>query len=196
MTSSDSSSTVEIRPLRAHDACQAAKIWVSGLQQTIDHIEDLKRKEEIARFFKQSAEQECSKGGCVGPNGEGLVEFWCYKTTAAANCRRMFVAVREDKVLGLVGVKRGMDYRKFPATDDDDYGTFSIWKMSVLERRSGIGRKLIWAVEDWVRQQDDTQKIRLYTGNPIAAMFYVSMGYSVFEMKEHYGVYEKVLQTP
>lgn len=178
-----------IRPLQPQDAAQAAKIWVDGLQQTIDQVEDGKRKGEISKFFKESVNKECTEGGCVGPFGEGLVDFW----NCDSNCCCMFVAMRDATVLGLVGVKRGMDYTKFPAAGDDDYQTFSIWKMSVAERRTGVGRKLMQTAEDWVRQRADSQKIRLFTGNPIAAKFYLSVGFVEAEKKEHYGVYEKAL---
>lgn len=192
MTTTMASSAILIRPLQPQDASQAAKIWVDGLQQTADCIEDPKKKQEISKHFTESAAKECLEGGCVGPKGEGLVEFWC-KENQEADCRRMYVAVRDATVLGLVGVKRGMDYIKFPNNNDEDYSSFSIWKMSVAERRTGVGRKLMQAAEGWVRQQTDAKLIRLFTGNPIAASFYLSVGFVVAEKKEHYGVYEKVL---
>ncbi|KAL3893200.1 MAG: hypothetical protein SGARI_008322, partial [Bacillariaceae sp.] len=141
--------TIAIRPLQPQDAAQAAKIWVDGLQQTADCIEDPKKKQEISKHFTESAEKECAEGGCVGPNGEGLVEFWCKAEGTEDDCRRMFVAVRDTTVLGLVGVKRGMDYTKFPTKEDEDYSSFSIWKMSVAERRTGVGRKLMQAAEEF-----------------------------------------------
>ena len=111
----------------------------------------------------------------------------------------MFVAVRNDTVLGLVGVKRGMHYTEFPNDkESEDYSLFSIWKLSVASsgRRLGIGEKLMNAAEEWVKQQEGSKKIRLYTGNPVAAKFYTSdkLGFTEIEKTDHYGIYEKEIR--
>jgi len=195
MTIDHSAATVRIRPIQPADAARAGQIWVDGLQQTIEAC-PVEKREAMQAHFQKAAEEECAEGGNVGINGKGLIDFWCDETK---DCR-MFVAVRgdQDEVLGLVGVKRGMDYREFP-TDSctEDYSLFSIWKLSVASsgRRLGIGLKLMNAAEMWAREQDASKKIRLYTANPVAASFYTSekLGYTETKKTDHYGIYEKEL---
>ena len=107
----------------------------------------------------------------------------------------------------MVGVNRGMDPAKFPV-DSRDYNTFSVWKMSVAEesRGKGIGKKLMSKAEEWARDQTSSmaggvgaaansnrKRMRLYTANPIAAAFYLRMGFIVEEKTDHYGIYVKKL---
>ena len=196
------SSIIVVRPLHAGDASQASKIWVDGLQQTIDQCQDPVKKEQIKVHFEKAVKDECAPGGMVGVQGEGLVDFWCPggnndDSDEDSRCCIMFVAVRRgrkrEEVLGIVGIKRGMDYQKFPNNNDDDYNTYSIWKMSVSEKRLGIGTKLMNAAEEWVKeqQQQQTQKqkqqppattekrrsssMKLYTGNPIASIGFIEI---------------------
>jgi ribosomal protein S18 acetylase RimI-like enzyme len=123
------------------------------------------------------------------------------------------VAVREDTdtadgekvtnppthvVLGLVGVKRGMDSKEFPTdASKEDYSVFSIWKLSVSDdaRGLGLGRRLMTAAEQWVKGRPNAQVMRLYTGNPIAAKFYTSakIGYEEIVKERYVGTYEKKL---
>jgi len=189
--------TVRIRPIQPADAARAGQIWVDGLQQTMEACPAEKR-EAMQEHFEKTAQKECAEGGIVGINGKGLIDFWCDETKDCC----MFVAVRgdEDEVLGLVGVKRGMDYTTFPTdASTEDYSLFSIWKLSVAfpGRRLGIGLKLMNAAEAWAREQDAGigKKIRLYTANPVAASFYTSekLGYTETKKTDHYGIYEKGL---
>jgi ribosomal protein S18 acetylase RimI-like enzyme len=186
--------TIVVRQIESRDASQAAKVWVDGLQQTIDSAPPEKR-DKYAKYFKASVEKECSEGERVGPNGKGLLSF--YNNRNQDCC--MFVAVRNDVVLGLVGVKRGMHYSEFPNDEEsEDYSLFSIWKLSVASsgRRLGIGEKLMNAAEEWVKHQEGSKKIRLYTGNPVAAKFYTSdkLGFTEIEKTDHYGIYEKEIR--
>lgn len=184
---------ITIRPIEPEDAAQAAQVWADGLQQTIDAVSPEKRPDYI-QFFRESVKKELADNGMCGKEGNGLVDF--YRNGQSDCC--MFVAVRNDKVMGLVGVKRGIKYTEFPtAKTEHDYSVFSIWKLSVATagRRLGIGKQLMDAAEAWVRQQECAKRIQLYTANPVAAQFYTSdkLGYKETEKTDHYGVYEKEL---
>ena len=80
--------------------------------------------------------------------------------------------------------------------------------MSVAEesRGKGIGKKLMSKAEEWARDQTSSmaggvgaaansnrKRMRLYTANPIAAAFYLRMGFIVEEKTDHYGIYVKKL---
>jgi GNAT superfamily N-acetyltransferase len=203
---------VLIRPIESRDAKQASQLWVSGLKQTSESVPEEKR-EELESFFREYARKESEEGGGIGPDGTGLTKTWHHDPAGNVDrdCR-MFVAVREDAdtaddekdtkpptdvVLGLVGVKRGMDSKEFPTLASEDYSVFSIWKMSVSEdaRGLGLGRRLMATAEQWAKGRPNAQVMRLYTGNPIAAKFYMSekVGYEEIEKKPHFGIYEKKL---
>lgn len=185
---------IVVRPLELADAAQAAQVWEDGLQQTVDLAPSPDRRQMYQDYFAKQVEQERAEDGLMGPHGQGLYQF--YINNNENDCH-MFVAVRgcDNQVVGLVGVKRGIDYTKFPSQEDEDYKTFSIWKLSVAERRRGIGQKLMAAAEAWVRQQPDARKIRLLTGNPVAASFYLSpkVGFIKTEEYSFYAAYEKEL---
>ena len=204
---------VLIRLIESRDAAQASLCWVTGLKQTSESVPEEKR-EEVASFFREYARKECEEGGGIGPDGMALINTWHHDPAGSVDrdCR-MFVAVREDTdtadserdtkppthvVLGLVGVKRGMDSREFPIdASQEDYSVFSIWKMSVSEdaRGLGLGRRLMAAAEQWAKGRPNAQVMRLYTGNPIAAKFYTSekIGYEEITKEPHAGTYEKKL---
>ena len=78
----------------------------------------------------------------------------------------------------MCGVKRGTDEHA-DVTDPTATATFSVWRVSVTERArgGGVGRKLMTAAEDWAREQGGT-KMQLYTGNPVASLFYRKLGYA------------------
>ena len=88
----------------------------------------------------------------------------------------MFVALRDSKCFGCVGVKVGTDIEK----QESGSVAASIWRLSVDERvrRQGVGMALMCAAEDWARQQGCTC-MSLATSNNFAAKFYVEKaGYS------------------
>jgi ribosomal protein S18 acetylase RimI-like enzyme len=198
---------VLIRPIESRDATQSSQIWVQGLKQTSDALPE-ERREEVEGLFRDYARKECEEGGGMGPGGMGLIKTWYHDPAGNVDrdCR-MFVAVREDAerdtnppthvVLGLVGVKRGMDSKEFPtdASKDDDYGVFSIWRMSVSEdaRGLGLGCRLMAAAEQWAKGRLNAQVMRLYTGNPIAAKFYTSekVGYEEIVKEPNFGTYHR-----
>jgi ribosomal protein S18 acetylase RimI-like enzyme len=204
---------VLIRPIESHDAAQAGQIWVQGLQQSSDSMPEEDR-EMVESYFRDFAKKECEEGGGVGPDGTGMIKTWHHDPAGNVDrdCR-MFVAVREDTdtadgekvtnppthvVLGLVGVKRGMDSKEFPTDESkEDYSVFSIWKMSVSvdARGLGLGSRLMTTAEQWVKEQPNAQVMRLITGNPIAAKFYTSakVGYEEIVKGTHWGTYEKKL---
>ena len=204
-----------IRPIVSRDAAQASQIWVQGLKQTSESLPE-ERREEVEGFFRDYARKECEEGGGMGPDGMGLIKTWYHDPAGNVDrdCR-MFVAVREDAntadgekdtkpsstnhvVLGLVGVKRGMDSKEFPTdASKEDYAVFSIWRMSVSEdaRGIGLGCRLMAFAEQWAKGRPNAQVMRLYTGNPIAAKFYTSkkVGYREIVKEPHFGTYEKKL---
>ena len=208
--------SIIVRTIEPIDGPEASILWQRGLQQTIDAATTEEKRKPYREFFDNCVKEECSEGGAVGTNGAGLIEFYCSNKDAC-----MFVAIQlkggEDeaklssKVVGMVGVKRGMDSVKFPVDSEDkreDYNTFSIWKMSVSEesRGKGVGKKLMSKAEEWARDQSsssaggvggaaNSKRMRLYTANPIAAALYTSedVGFIVEEKTDHYGIYVKKL---
>lgn len=209
----DDSIQILVRPIQPQDALDAAVLWRRGLQQTIDAAPTEEKSTLYREFFDKHAKEECSEGGAVGINGAGLIDFYRPPNDAC-----MFVAILvgramddegapshdTSKVVGMVGVKRGMDPAKFPMDSEEDYNTFSIWKMSVAEesRGRGVGKKLMAKAEEWARDQESSvldgvaakKRMRLYTANPIAAAFYTSaVGFVVEEMTDRYGIYVKAL---
>ena len=146
---------VLIRPIEARDAAQASLLWVEGLKQSSESVPEEKRAEHES-FFREYARKECEEGGGIGPDGTGLIKAWHHDPAGAVDrdCR-MFVAVRENAdtadgergskppthgVLGLVGVKRGLESREFPTdASKAEYSVFSIWKLSVSEDARGLG---------------------------------------------------------
>ena len=208
---------VIVRTIQPSDGPEASILWQRGLQQTVDAATTEEKRKSFREFFDNCVKEECSEGGAVGINGAGLIEFYCSNKDAC-----MFVAMQikgggEDeaklssKVVGMVGVKRGMDSANFPVDSEDereDYNTFSIWKMSVSEesRGKGVGKKLMSKAEEWARDQSSSaaggvgaaakgKRMRLYTANPIAAAFYTSedVGFIVEKKTDHYGIYTKKL---
>ena len=209
--------SVRIRPIQPQDAPEAAEVWRRGLDQTVNAAPTEEKRKLYREFFDKHAKEECSEGGAVGINGAGLIDFYRPPNDAC-----MFVAILVErsmddegtpsgdtsKVVGVVGVKRGMDPANFPLDSEEqreDYNTFSIWKMSVAEecRGRGIGRKLMAKAEKWARDQESSvfggqhrKRMRLFTANPIAAAFYTSaVGFVVEEMTDRYGIYIKALDT-
>jgi GNAT superfamily N-acetyltransferase len=189
---------VLIRPIESRDAAQASQVWIQGLKQTSDSAPEEDR-EKIESFFRESVQKECEEGGGIGPDGTGMIKTWHHDPAGNIDrdCR-MFVAVREDTdvVLGLVGVKRGMDSKEFPTdASKEDNSVFSIWKLSVSDdaRGLGLGRRLMTAAEQWAKGRPNAQMMRLYTGNPIAAKFYTSekVGYEEIAKEGFVGTYEK-----
>jgi len=205
--------SIIIRPIQPHQGPEAAALWQRGLQQTVDAATTEEKRKSYREFFDACVKEECSKGGAVGINGTGLIDFYSSNKDAC-----MFVAMhthtkddmdggrRTPKVVGMVGVKRGMDSAKFPIDSEEqreDYNTFSIWKMSVSEksRCRGVGKKLMAKAEKWVRDQKSSmidgvatnKRMRLYTANPIAAAFYTNedVGFVLEERTDHYGIYVK-----
>ena len=182
-----------VRQIESRDAAQAAQVWCDGLQQTVDAAPPEKR-DAYLQHFQKSVEEEQKEGGMVGIHGQGLIDFYLNNDD-----RCMFVAVREDDgtVLGLVGIKRGMDYKQDPAdTTDEDYKWCSIWKMSVREdaRGQGVACRLMQACEVWAKERS-MDAIRLYTANPIAASFYTNKaGFVEIKKTDHVGIYEKKVQ--
>lgn len=206
-------SIINVRPIGPHDGPEASMLWQRGLQQTIDAATTEEKRRSYREFFDNCVKEECSEGGAVGINGAGLIDFYSSNRDAC-----MFVAIQtkpgedEDrlssKVVGMVGVKRGMDSAKFPLDSEEqreDYNTFSIWKMSVSEesRGGGIGKKLMTRAEEWAKNQQSslvdgvasTKRMRLYTANPIAAAFYTceDVGFVLEKKTDHYGIYVKKL---
>ena len=212
---------ITIRPLEPRDASQATRVWCAGLQQTVDTAPDDEIRQKYAEYFAKSVENECAPGGAMGINGEGLINYYCGSCSGGGDTGRggdeqqrgsdatMFVAVQQqqqsddtvkqkEKVIGMVGVKRGMDCKTFPTDQTtEDYGIFSIWKMSVEaeSRGKGVGKQLMAAAEEWVRRQQDAKTMRLYTANPIAASFYTNkdVGFINVKKTDYYGIYEKKL---
>jgi GNAT superfamily N-acetyltransferase len=207
--------SIRIRPIQPQDAPEAAKLWRLGLQQTVDAAPTEEKRQLYREYFDKHAAEECSEGGAVGINGAGLIDFYRPPNDAC-----MFVAILVEramgdegapsddtsKVVGMVGVKRGMDPEKFPMDSEEDYNTFSIWKMSVAEesRGRGVGKKLMAKAEEWARDQKSSvsdgvaakKRMRLYTANPIAATFYTNaVGFVVEEMTDRYGIYVKALDA-
>ena len=208
-------SIINVRPIQPHDGPEASMLWQRGLQQTIDAATTEEKRRSYREFFDNCVKEECSEGGAVGINGAGLIDFYSSNSDAC-----MFVAIHvqtkpgedEDrlssKVVGMVGVKRGMDSAKFPLDSEEqreDYNTFSIWKMSVSEesRGRGIGKKLMTRAEEWAKNQPSSlvdgvasnKRMRLYTANPIAAAFYTceDVGFVLEKKTDHYGIYVKKL---
>mmetsp|Transcript_32469 Transcript_32469/g.53694 ORF Transcript_32469/g.53694 Transcript_32469/m.53694 type:complete len:213 (-) Transcript_32469:1214-1852(-) len=195
--------TVIIRSIEPRDAPQAAKVWSDGLDQTIDAA-PADQRESYEGHITKMREEAFAEGGSVGLEGCELVDFYCHDLSGKddKDCR-MFVAVRENggddaTVLGLIGVKRGMHHKDILTDQEknaEDYGLFSVWKLSVANngRRLGIGKRLMDKVEEWVKGCPDAKAIRLFTGNSAAADFYTSpkVGFTVIEKYDHYGLYEK-----
>lgn len=110
--------SIIVRTIRPSDGPEASILWQRGLQQTINAATTEEKRKSLQEFFDKCVKEECSKGGAVGINGAGLIEFYCSNNDAC-----MFVAIQakggEDeaklpsKIVGMVGVKRGMDSAKF-----------------------------------------------------------------------------------
>jgi GNAT superfamily N-acetyltransferase len=166
--------SVRIRPFVPGDSAAVAAIWVSGLRQTVDSISGIKSL-LMRRAMEWLERDATSAGGDVGPDGANLAAHWF-----SQDGREMLVATlvgsEDDVVVGCCGVIRGADERK-PAPDGSD--VCSVWRVSVAEsaRRRGVGTALMGAAEDWARARGAC-RMRLVTGNPVAATFYVDgMGY-------------------
>jgi GNAT superfamily N-acetyltransferase len=199
---------VTIRTIQAADAAEAGRIWREGLQQTVDALaaQQPDQREVYQTWFDEYAANDCVEGGVTGVDGRGLLDFFANNEDRD---RHMFVAVAHEQeqedtmqssastVVGLVGIKRGMDPKKSPRESDPDYQWCSIWKMSVSAQARGksVGSRLMQACEEWAKRRVvGVEAIRLYTGNPIAASFYMNKaGFLQIEKLERYGIYEKKL---
>ena len=168
----DGSPSIIIRPFAPGDSAAVAAIWVDGLWQTVDSTSGIMlivMRQAMARLERSATAPE----GDVGPDGANLAAHWL-----SHDGRRMLVAamVDSDVVVGCCGVMRGMDEKKSAPAGCD---VCSVWRVSVAEnaRRRGVATALMNAAEDWARMEGSS-RMRLVTGNPIAATFYVEpMGY-------------------
>ncbi|MEV4013376.1 GNAT family N-acetyltransferase [Nonomuraea angiospora] len=101
---------------------------------------------------------------------------WLAGSLAAAEARRgaVFVAVDsgEPQVVGVVSVQR---QQHFTGAMDAYVGELAVHPRAV---RTGVGRRLMAAAEDWARQQG-LRNLTLETGaaNTTARRFYAALGY-------------------
>lgn len=147
-----------------------ARIWKSGLQQTVDASNWFWRP-MMSYAMHNLALKACSADGDIGPDGINLLENWANKSD-----RVMFVAVNDGVVIGVCGAKRGIDEKSIASEDCD---VFSAMRLSVDEkaRRKGVATALMQAVENWAKERHG-QKMVLYCGNPVASKLYCErMGY-------------------
>ncbi|MGV9375748.1 N-acetyltransferase family protein [Nonomuraea sp. NPDC003707] len=101
---------------------------------------------------------------------------WLAGSLAAAEAQRavVFVAVDSEdaQVLGVVSVQR---QRHFTGAMDAYVGELAVHSRAV---RTGVGRRLMAAAEDWAQQQG-LRHLTLETGaaNTTARRFYAALGY-------------------
>jgi GNAT superfamily N-acetyltransferase len=76
-----------------------------------------------------------------------------------------------DQVVGAVDVKKGQSYDQ----DEPESTEASIWRKRVdqIVQRRGLGHTLMQATDDYARTTLNCKIMGLWTGNPIAADFYV-----------------------
>jgi ribosomal protein S18 acetylase RimI-like enzyme len=177
---------VIIRPLQAADGPMVAKIWVSGLSQTVDNWSAPWRP--LLRWaFDKEAVSTTSEGGDIGPDGANLMVKWM-----TGDDRTFLVAEIDGTVAGCVGVRR--DKGQPHDTNDKQSKFTSIWRLSVAEtaRRRGVATKLMAAAEEWAKSVR-CETMWLMCGNPRGQDFYRSVGY---EATNWFGTeFEKSLQS-
>mmetsp|Transcript_13200 Transcript_13200/g.19216 ORF Transcript_13200/g.19216 Transcript_13200/m.19216 type:complete len:187 (+) Transcript_13200:186-746(+) len=165
--------TILVRNITENNQAAAAEIWQNGLQQTVDaiaakfYLPSWFMNHTLGRLFNYMATQAMSLDGDVGPNGSNLCKHW------KGDDRCMFIACAEqDKVIGLVGVKKGAKEQE--AASDDDASIASIWRLSVSEayRGQGVAEKLMLEAEKWAKE-NQCHSMTLNTMNPIASKFYI-----------------------
>ena len=180
MSSSASPSDIHIRLFEVRDAPSVTRIWVDGLEQTVQAASVFTRP--LWRLLMEKlADHATSPNGDMGPDGANLDRFWGSNGEGERDDRAIYIAESRDRVTGVVAVvgvccvKRGEDEKDIPPAG---YPVFSIWRMSVDERVRGtkIGTRLMSAAEDWARGKGGG-KMTLITGNSIASKFYRSIGY-------------------
>lgn len=171
---------VNIRLFEVRDAPSVTRIWVNGLEQTVQAASVFTRP--LWRWLMATlANHAISIDGDMGPDGANLHRFWGSNGDKEREDRAMFIAESRDGITGaviVVGVccvKRGEDEKVIPQAG---YPVFSIWRMSVDERFRGfkIGTRLMCTAEEWARSKGG-KRITLITGNSIASKFYQSIGY-------------------
>ena len=165
------------------DAMAVCKIWVNGLEQTVNA--KWWPTQPLWRFlFARMAKKAIKDNGDVGPDGKNLFTHWCEDK----DNRCLLVAeknsiasdvVTQSEVVGCIAVVRGTS-NEVTAKVSSNEETFSVWKMSVADefRRSGIGGKLLKAGEEWAVEHG-CQQLRMITANPVASRFYQSHGYQL-----------------
>ena len=169
---------VTVRRYKPDDGPIVAKIWLDGLQQTID--ESWWIFQGLFRYlFDIESKKVLSNDGDIGPDGVNIQEFWIDQQNS-----EFLVATINDKVVGCVGLKVGTtslekgNEKEDNTTSSIDKELVSVWRLSVDEnfRRMGAASKLMEACHDWAKGQGAKQ-MTLNTGNPVASKFYLKLGY-------------------
>ena len=169
--------TINIRSFEERDSATVTRIWVDGLEQTVQAA-SLFTRPLWRRLMMNLANQATSIDGDMGPNGINLNKVWGNNNNENDD-RIMFVAERNDgitnEIIGVCCIKRGEHENDIPPTG---YPIYSIWRMSVDDRvrRCKVGSLLMLKAEEWAKSKGG-KKITLMTGNSMASKFYQSLGY-------------------
>ena len=193
---------VNIRRFLHDDGPSVAKIWNDGLRQTIEESY-WPLSAFFAKLFEKEVVSVLGPNGDIGPNGSNIYNFWIGRDDNTNNpTSEFFVATINNKVVGCVGVKVGQtSLKEHCSSDNSNVGvkeeeeeeeegkddvtmnidrTFvSVWRLSVDEtyRRSGVATKLMDACHTWAKEKAGVKNMKLMTGNPVAAKFYLKLGY-------------------
>eukprot|EP01134_Creolimax_fragrantissima_P002404 CFRG2404T1 len=174
---------VRVRNFEQRDQHDVMRIWVKGLDQTIDESSWY-----LSMIFKLAFKR--IKARCTAPDGDMANIFKTYCRPGLSQC---FVAVDEtDEVIGCVIVKRGRG-EEISEADRTSKET-SIIRMSVdkAHRRRGVGKALLEACEEYSKVEN-VNTVVLTTANPAGIIFYKSLGF-VTESTFFNGVGENMIK--